>query len=771
MTISKSLSPNSKVSENTVSSESTEQLTSYQKLETPEDLKRTIEQLFYLQSRSHLLMAIIDPQTLTVRYGNQSFCRVCQLHTTLSDAETGLSVNSQRNHKNIDIEDRLLNGLNLKIQDIFQHWDNLTLEELYRYHLLHKILQQDYGIDLQCLQIIEQSAIAILNNPKTLKQKFIRIWVNSDLLQIKRQNPKQDEFATFKLKLIPVSEREAWFSHPENFNQLAQKLNLNNYQIEGVLLLEGLEITQTEQMRRVTYQLISRDLIIQSQKWEQIEQQLHSLFRVTNCLLLRLQGQEAKLSLSLNTKSNKPIIYSLDTLNDSPIIEAVQQNQVINIPDLRQQCPTDFERYLRKLNVRSLLLIPLVIQSVNLKGSQQILGVVGLTSDRPNHFTLTDVKNAQELIPGFITAFCHSLQQQFTKLRNIHPSVEWRFLQEAERRGWGFKPETIVFETVYPLYGISDIRGSSEQRNCAIKEDLLEQFQLAINIVDVLCKTQDSALGEQLKQDLQTYLTELESEISVEIEMSATDYLEKHLEIYFDYFSQCNPPVQEALKQYEQACDNEHGCVYKARSHYDEMLHEITHHLQQTWAKWEKQMQMIIPHYYDMEISDGMDYIIYAGKSIDSRFTSFHICSLRYEQLRAMCDCARNIFRLKSEHKITLDLAHLVLVQHTPIDIFHDENTESIFSVRGTRDIRYEIVKKRIDKGIDRETKTRITQPGMLTIVYSTEEEWEEYAQYLRYLHREGWVTDKIDFGVVDPLPGVSGLNYARVAVIEMGDG
>ncbi|WP_144017660.1 GAF domain-containing protein [Planktothrix sp. PCC 11201] len=757
------------MSKNTVPPESTEQFTSCQKLETPEDWKQTVEQLFYLQHSSHLLMAIIDPQTLTVHYANQSFCHVCQLNPALLGAETGLSVNPQRSYKNIEVADRPLNGLNLKIQDLFPHWDHLTLEKLYRYHLLHKILKQDYGIDLQSLQLLDQSVIAILNCPETLKQKFIRIWLNSDLLQIKRRDPKQDEFAHFKLKLIPVSEREAWFSHPENFNQLAQQLTLDHYQIEGVLLLEGLEITRPEKMRRITYQLISRDLTTQSDYWEQIERQLNSLFSVNNCLLLRIQGQEAKLSLSLNNCTTAPIIYSLDTLNDSPIIQAVQQNQVLNIPDLRQQCPTDFERHLRKLHVRSLLLIPLVIQSVNLKGSQQILGVVGLTSDRPNHFTLNDVKNAQELIPAFITAFCHSLQQQFTKLRNIHPSVEWRFLQEAERRSWGFKPETIVFETVYPLYGISDIRSSSEQRNCAIKEDLLEQFQLAINIVEVLCETQDSALGEQLKQDLQNYLTQLHAEINVEIEMSATDYLEKHLEIYFDYFSQCNTQVQKALKQYEQACDNEHGCIYKARSKYDEMLHQITDNLQQTWTNWQKQMQTIIPHYYDMEISDGMDHIIYAGKSIDSRFTSFHIRSLRYEQLRAMCDCARSLFKLKSEHKITLDLVHLVLVQHTPIDIFHDENTEGIFSVRGTRDIRYEIVKKRIDKGIDKETKTRITQSGMITIVYSTEEEREEYEQYLRYLHREGWVTDKIEFGVVDPLPGVSGLNYARVAVIGNG--
>lgn len=352
MTISKSLFPNSKVSKNTVPPESTERLSSCQKLEMSEDWKQTVEQLFYLQHSSHLLMAIIDPQTLTVNYANRSFCQVCQLNPALLGGETGLSVNPQRNYKNIAIEDRPLNKLNLKIQDLFPHWDHLTLEKLYRYHLLHKILKQDYGIDLQFLQLLDQSAIAVLNCSATSTQKFIRIWLNSDLLQVKRQDPKQDEFTNFKLKLIPVSEREDWFSRPENFNQLAQQLTLDHYQIEGVLLLEGLEITRPEQMRRITYKLIGRDLINQSHHWEQIEQQLNSLFTVNSCLLLRIQGQEAKLSLSLNTCNTQPIIYSLDTLNNSSIIQAIKQNQVMNIPDLRQQCPTDFERHLRKLHIR-----------------------------------------------------------------------------------------------------------------------------------------------------------------------------------------------------------------------------------------------------------------------------------------------------------------------------------------------------------------------------------------------------------------------------------
>jgi hypothetical protein len=158
--------------------------------------------------------------------------------------------------------------------------------------------------------------------------------------------------------------------------------------------------------------------------------------------------------------------------------------------------------------------------------------------------------------------------------------------------------------------------------------------------------------------------------------------------------------------------------------------------------------------------------MIYAGKSIDPNFGDFQLRSLRYEQLRAMCDCARTAFRLQQKCDTSMQITHLVLVQDSTVDIFHDESTERLFDVQGTRDTRYEIVKKRIDKALDEQNHSRITQPGMLTVVYSTDEEWAEYQQYLRYLLREGWIAASTERGKVQPLPGITGLKYVCVQVL-----
>jgi hypothetical protein len=139
-------------------------------------------------------------------------------------------------------------------------------------------------------------------------------------------------------------------------------------------------------------------------------------------------------------------------------------------------------------------------------------------------------------------------------------------LQEAERRSWGLPPEPIVFADVYPLYGISDIRGSSEERNQVIQADLLEQFRLELGVVEAVCQSQESAFGEKLRLDVFHYMEPLQGQVTVDAGSTATEYLKEHQAIYFDCFAQCGPAVLAAVEAYRLGCANEHGCVYVARA-------------------------------------------------------------------------------------------------------------------------------------------------------------------------------------------------------------
>jgi len=66
---------------------------------------------------------------------------------------------------------------------------------------------------------------------------------------------------------------------------------------------------------------------------------------------------------------------------------------------------------------------------------------------------------------------------------------------------------------------------------------------------------------------------------------------------------------------------------------------------------------------------------------------------------------------------VPLETAHLILVQHAPLAI-RFRFDEKRFDVDGAYNVRYEVVKRRIDKAVRRGTGERITQPGKIAIVY-----------------------------------------------------
>lgn len=700
--------------------------------------------LLHFQNHSQLLIAVVEPATFKLLYANDYFCSIMGIAGTYSDLDEG----------------------EIKLSDLLPDLKGVAVESLYRQHVLHLVLRDIYQVKVPNLRLLDQPVIVSLRSPLYPEPRFIEFAFRSDQLTIARLDSEVDELADLDIQQLLVEDYSAGLIDAAQLEAWRQRLRLENYQLSGHLLLEGADVTERETIRHIIGLLIDRDSILRPDKFRRINKQLRSLFRANNSLILSAENDQTRLFMSTERKELKTTIHSIPSLSGSHFLRAADANRVWNVPDLSVDCQTDCERALLNQGIRSMLLIPLVVRAMKAgKGARQLAGVVGLMSDRPHNFDGLDCKYAEELMPAFTAALRQAIQQRFT---NIHPAVEWRFLQEAERRSWGLPPDPIVFANVYPLYGISDIRGSSEERNRAIQGDLLEQYQLGLRVVQAVCQYQDSSLGEQLQLDLLEYIEQIKERINVDAEVTALRILNERLEVYLDYFAQCGPDALAAVEMYRQSCNNDHKSVYVCRARYDQTISKINTVLKETWEQWQVRMQQIIPHYCDIEVTDGINHMLYVGESIDSKFSVYHLRSLRYEQLRAVCDCARTAFNFQSLYNTQMEVTHLVLVQDLTVDIIHDENTEKLFEVRGTRDIRYEIVKKRIDKAVDEESRTRITQPGMLTVVYSTEEEWAEYHQYFRYLAREGWVDSEIQSGIVEPLQGITGLKFARVRVLPV---
>lgn len=712
-----------------------------------------------LKSGSRSLLAILHPETLAVEWATDAF------HEYL-----GTEHHSLGNH--------------------LREADWAGLRQRYHLHVLYRLLAYCSPDPMPTWRLLDEPLMVMVSAPDSPASRYVQLWMRSDDLECDRVDLSGVVQEALGLDTVNASEYGHWLNDPERLAYLEERVEALHLPLSGYLMLEGLDVTSQEHIRRVTQLLVNQNSVLQPEKFERVNVDMCRLFRAETTAIVCFQQRKARLFMG-NVSFGKGVgeggceggedqgdgcedlsvaEYPFESLQGGQMMEAIAQQQVMVIPDLRERCVTELGDRLVQLGVRSVLLIPLMAEQVTAGHyTSHPIGLVGVLSQIPHQFDAVDRARAERLMPAFASAMTTALRQMHHQrfINSIHPSVEWRFIQEAERRSLGMLPEPIIFHDVFPLYGISDIRGSSDERNQAIQEDLLEQLRLGVAVVDAVSACRAGAFVSQMRLDLLNKIEELEQGVTVGAEVTVSHYLGDRLETHFDYFATCSPAAKAAVDAYRDACDTHQGSVYRARARYDFLLGQITTRLRATWEQWQHHMQQVIPHYCDVEVTDGIDHMIYAGGAIAANFSPFHLHSLRYEQLRAVCACAHTAFDIQTEFDSSLGVTHLVLVQDSTVDIFHDEDTERLFDVRGTRDTRYEIVKKRIDKAIDMNDHTRITQPGMLTVVYSTEQEEKEYREYLRYLNREGIVDAAIQSGNVEPLQGVSGLKFLRVTVLK----
>jgi hypothetical protein len=176
--------------------------------------------------------------------------------------------------------------------------------------------------------------------------------------------------------------------------------------------------------------------------------------------------------------------------------------------------------------------------------------------------------------------------------------------------------------------------------------------------------------------------------------------------------------------------------------------------------------QQMCPHYFEMHTTDGVEHGIYAGASLmeDGTFNMLYLHNLRLWQLLVMCGAARLTAQLRERLVLPLETTHLVFAHYTPISIrFHPE--EKQFEVDGAYSMRYQIIKKRIDKALVKGSTERLTQPGKIAIVYSQPREAEEYRQYIDYLRAKEYVTSEIEDVDLEDVPGAHGLKALRITV------
>jgi hypothetical protein len=434
---------------------------------------------------------------------------------------------------------------------------------------------------------------------------------------------------------------------------------------------------------------------------------------------------------------------------------------------------THIEEEIIKHGGRNMVVAPLYYQD-------ELIGTLDLVSPHPGDLHALNAMKLREVLPLFSIAIKRSMEELNTRVQAvikeqctaIHPAVEWRFRQAAfnwmqsHKDGLGTEMEPIVFEEIYPLYGVSDIRGSSTHRNAAIRADLVEHLRLAQEILRLGHGVRPLPVLDHLVYRVGKKIAHLETGLAAGDELTILDFLRRDIEPLFAHMQEFGADVSEQIQAYQAALDPRMGTLYRQRKAFDESVTLINETLAAYLDAEQEKAQAMFPHYFEQHKSDGVEFGIYVGASLveDGKFDPLYLHNLRLWQLMVMCGMARQAASLHERLPVPLEVAHLLLVQHTPLSI-RFRFDEKRFDIDGAYNMRYEIVKKRIDKARIRGTHERLTQPGSIAIVYSQPREAVEYREYIAYLQAAGYLAHGIEEVELEDLEGAQGLQALRVTV------
>jgi len=413
-----------------------------------------------------------------------------------------------------------------------------------------------------------------------------------------------------------------------------------------------------------------------------------------------------------------------------------------------------------------------------MRNGDGLIGYLELSSGTKNSLTQQTVMNLEPAIPLISLAVlkCRDefhdriekvIREKFTALQQ---SVEWKFAEVAwellhSNEKLAFT-KNVIFENVYPLYGAVDIRNSSLERSHAIQKDLKEHLLLIADILVQLQLHMQLPLLEGLEFKNENLRHSIEDTMTAEEEQSINEFLSNEVEPLFRHLQKTNSKTEKIINDYFSLLKHHESRLFQNRRDYEAAVATINDAILNYIEGEEEAIQRSYPHYFEKYRTDGIEYNIYIGQSIAPTvaFDLFYLKNIRLWQLKTMAGAARVAQKLLPSLKVPLKTTQLVLIHSQPISISFRRD-ERKFDVEGSYNIRYEIIKKRLDKVRIKDTNERLTQPDKIAIVYSNQKELTEYEEYIRFMQKKNLLKAGMELLELEELQGIKGLKAVRVEI------
>lgn len=633
---------------------------------------------------------------------------------------------------------------------------------------LERLYQKVLPVKLEFYQYLSASNDSI---QKAYKVQFDSSYV--DVRYLGEQLPELD------MDLIEVHENRI---AGEGLRVLEELLPFESIRFEGFSIVQVSDVTAKMAIESIKNMIVNLapgrlvydevgDAIRALIGHTQVMVRLLPMLRVNDQLVLDDTGKMGRDLRDICTKYN---------VGERVYLEAVEriyrQPEMILDQDVRLENadPESKEMYrmLENMGVKGLLILPVYF-------NKQIVGLFEVFGKEkgivtPDLLTTIDpvIPLVEQLFQSHIEDFNAALdrvvKERFTSLQ---PSVQWAFTEAAwqflQQRKLDKKAQIgrIRFEDVYPLYGAIDVRNSTLHRNLALEQDLRKQLNLLIDLLEGLKEVHFLTIIDEIIFKARGFIDKLNQQFGTDEQYEISQFLQTDIVGFLAHYRQSYQGAEALINQYY-LDTGPGGVAYQNRDDLEQSLGLLNATISSLLDRMNAEIQMEYPCYFEKFRSDGVEYDIYIGQSIAPQhsFDSMYLRNLRLWQLTSMALVARLTKALIPQMKKKLETTQLIFIHAATIDI-EFRNDEHRFDVEGAYNIRYEMIKKRIDKVRLKDSGQRLTQPGKIALVYFQQPDIEEYLGYIRYLQQQNVLNDDLEFLELEELQGVAGLKALRIGV------
>jgi hypothetical protein len=634
-------------------------------------------------------------------------------------------------------------------------------------YIYRLILQKLYNFPADLINDVVYPVV----DPKTNLSKFYRIHINSKFVEITADK----ELPELNPEII-----EPCIYDGAGMEVLKDIIPLSMFSFKGFSVITIREITAEHAIETIRAALVNN---VKSQKllYKQVIQSLQTLasnaaikfgllpfIKVNGELIFDAEECAHSFIIRLSKKYKVPqdVYSSFITAyagKPGPMFFSTISNKKV------EQYP--FLKVFQRAGIKSYAILPVYY-------NRHLTGIMEVCADQRIIFYEKLLSRLQTAIPLISQLLKDSADILNSKLENIiktrfttlQPSVERKFNEAA----WQFikknkgdaELQAVTFKNVYPLYGAIDMRNSTIEHNAAFKKDLATLSDVLTKTIKALAGALPTMYKATLSAQLNSWKRKLKKLEKANEETQLKEFLYARTGPYLLHIKEEHPIAAPIINEYLKAVEEETGKVHFHRNQLELSIKKINRVLTRYFDGQVNKLQKIYPCYFEKFRSDGIEYDVYIGQDMAAKqlFKPVHLKKFRQWQLKSMIEVSILTNALLPKLPVPIPTASLIFVHSGQIDICF-RSDERRFDVEGYYNIRYEVIKKRIDKVLVKNSGERLTQPGKIAIVYFNDDEIEVYLSYIKKLQTKGALKKNLEYVTLEELQGVSGLKALRVSI------